>query len=34
VIATAGGPTDDFCRDEFALKIESRLVIHPDRDEV
>jgi glycosyltransferase involved in cell wall biosynthesis len=31
VIATAGGPTDDFCRDEFALKIESRLVIHPDR---
>jgi glycosyltransferase involved in cell wall biosynthesis len=30
VIATAGGPTDDFCRDEFALRIESRLVVHPD----
>ncbi|HSD43267.1 MAG TPA: glycosyltransferase family 4 protein [Burkholderiales bacterium] len=30
VIATAGGPTDDFCRDEFALRIESRLVTHPD----
>ena len=31
VIVTAGGPTDDFCRDEFALKIESRLVTQPDR---
>ncbi len=31
VIATAGGPTDDFCRDEFALRIESRLLTHPER---
>lgn len=31
VIVTAGGPTDDFCRDEFALSIESRLVTHPER---
>jgi glycosyltransferase involved in cell wall biosynthesis len=30
VIVTAGGPTDDYCRDEFALRIESRLITHPD----
>ncbi len=28
VIATGGGPTDDYCRDEFSLKIESRLDAH------
>jgi glycosyltransferase involved in cell wall biosynthesis len=31
VIATAGGPTDDFCRDGFALRIESTLRADPER---
>lgn len=30
VIVTKGGPTDDFCRNEFSLKIESRLVAHAE----
>jgi glycosyltransferase involved in cell wall biosynthesis len=31
VIVTAGGPTDDFCRDEFALRVESTLRTDPER---
>jgi glycosyltransferase involved in cell wall biosynthesis len=31
VIVTAGGPTDDFCRDAFALRIASTLKANPER---